>query len=80
MSALPAFARRSRSFLNVKRLFLSLEPVIHFGAELIAALDIEFISATAEWFFERKLLNNGFLCVRMRAWVHLQDDGVTGGR
>ena len=52
----------SRLFVSVKRLFFGLEPVIGFGAGLIAVLDIEFVSATADAFFERKLLDRGFLC------------------
>src|SRR6266852_8246417 len=61
MSALPAPVRHSRLFLSVKRLFFGLEPVIKFGAGLIAVLDIEFVSAAADAFFERKFLDRGFL-------------------
>jgi hypothetical protein len=55
-------ACRSLLFLRLKRLFFGLEPVIDFGARLIAALYIEFVSAAANAFIERKLLDHGFLC------------------
>jgi ABC-type antimicrobial peptide transport system permease subunit len=52
----------SQLFLSVKRLFFGLEPVIGFAAGLIAVFDIEFVSAAADAFFERKFLDQGFLC------------------
>jgi hypothetical protein len=53
--------RSSWLFLCVRRLFFGLEPVIDFGVRLIAALNIKFVSATADAFFKRKLLDRGFL-------------------
>ncbi len=49
--------------LILKHLFFGLGPIIKFGAGLVAALDIEFVSATADAFFERKRLDRGFPCV-----------------
>jgi hypothetical protein len=41
----------------VKHLFFGLEPVIEFGARVIAALDIELVGATADAFltFQRRV-------------------------
>jgi hypothetical protein len=68
-SFLPAvFIWRARTskrlFPSLKHLFFGLGPIIKFGAGLIAALDIEFVSATADAFFERKRLDWGFFCFR----------------
>jgi hypothetical protein len=53
-------------FLSLKHFFFGLEPVIELGARLIAALDIEFVSATADAFFERRRLDR-FAVAGMRS-------------
>jgi hypothetical protein len=38
-------------FLGLEQLFFGLKPIIEFGARLIAVLDIQFVSATADALF-----------------------------
>jgi hypothetical protein len=57
----PASTRRWL-FGSAQNLFFGLKPIIEFGARLIAAFDIEFLSATADAFFERKHVARSFLC------------------
>jgi hypothetical protein len=49
-------------FLSVEHLFFGVEPVIELGARLIAARDIELVSAAANAFFETKRRDRGFPC------------------
>jgi hypothetical protein len=51
---------------ELKRLFFGLGPIIKVGTGLIAALDIEFVSATADAFFERRRLDR-FAVAGMRS-------------
>jgi hypothetical protein len=55
-------------FGGAQNFFFGLKPIIEFGARLIAAFDIEFVSATADAFFERKGIDQGFLCTC--GWGH----------
>jgi hypothetical protein len=66
------------AFLSLKNLLFGLEPIIEFRARLIAALDIQFVSATLDAFFERKRLDRGFPCFR-GCWhgITSGDDGST---
>ena len=52
------------AFQSLQHLLFGLEPIIEFRARLIAALDVEFVSATLNLFFERKRLDRGFPCFR----------------
>jgi len=57
----------------VKRLFSGVGPVIDFGARLIGAFDRN-LSATPDGFFERTLLDRGFLAEAVRyIWRSLLD-------
>jgi hypothetical protein len=51
---------------------------MEFRARLIAALDIEFVSATLDAFFERKRLDRGFHCFRRcRHGITSRDENTT---
>ena len=65
-------------FGRAQNLFFGLKPIIEFGARLIAVLDIEFVSATLDTFFERKRLDRAFLCLRRWGYgITSGDDGNT---
>jgi hypothetical protein len=59
--------------LCLKHFFFGLEPVVDFRARLITSLDVEFVGSSPDSFFERKRLDQGFLCTR-RHW-----HGTTSG-
>jgi hypothetical protein len=61
------------------RLF-GLEPVVKLRARLIAALDVEFVGAVADLFFEWKRFDRGFLCA-CGCWhgITSGDHGITDG-
>ena len=69
---------RSHRFFGHANFLFGLEPVIDFGARLIAAQDVEFVGSSPDSFFERTGRDLRFFC---RCWCRHRctssDDGIT---